>query len=73
MPPYCPHLNPIERLWGVMHKEATHNKSYATCTEFADATLTFLREKVPRRWADFRDSVTVNFRVISPKEFRVMT
>jgi hypothetical protein len=28
---YCPHLNPIERLWGVMHKHVTHNKSYATC------------------------------------------
>ncbi len=73
VPPYCPHLNPIERLWGLMHREVTHNKCYATCTEFADATLTFLREKVPRRWTVFRDSVTDNFRVISPKDFRVMT
>ncbi|WP_170263719.1 IS630 family transposase [Blastochloris sulfoviridis] len=29
IPPYCPHLNPIERLWGVMHKHVTHNKCYA--------------------------------------------
>ena len=72
VPPYCPHLNPIERLWGLMHKKVTHNKCYATCTDFADATLGFLRQKVPRRWADFRDSVTDNFRVISPKDFRVM-
>ena len=72
IPPYCPHLNPIERLWGVMHKHVTHNKCYETCAQFADETLEFLREKVPRKWANFRDSVTDNFRVISPKEFRVM-
>lgn len=72
IPPYCPHLNPIERLWGVMHKHVTHNKGYLTCQEFAGATLSFLREKVPRNWTDFRDSVTDNFRVISPGDFRVM-
>ena len=72
VPPYCPHLNPIERLWGLMHKKVTHNKCYATCTDFADATLGFLRQKVPRRWPEFRDSVTDNFRIISPKDFRVM-
>ena len=73
IPAYCPHLNPIERLWGVMHRNITHNKTYATCAQFADATLNFLREKVPRNWAAFRDSVTDNFRVINPKDFRVVT
>jgi transposase len=73
IPAYCPHLNPIERLWGVMHRNITHNKTYATCAQFADAALDFLREKVPRNWADFRDSVTDNFRVINPKVFRVVT
>ena len=73
IPAYCPHLNPIERLWGVMHRNLTHNKTYATCAQFADATLVFLREKVPRRWATYRDSVTDNFRIINPKDFRVMT
>jgi transposase len=73
IPPYCPHLNPIERLWAVMHKHVTHNKCYATCGEFADATLSFLREKVPKKWGKFRDSVTDNFRIISPKDFRVVT
>jgi len=73
IPPYCPHLNPIERLWGVMHRNVTHNKCYATCAQFADATLGFLREKVPRNWANLCDSVTDNFRVINPKDFRVVT
>ncbi|HMK90256.1 MAG TPA: transposase, partial [Methylocystis sp.] len=63
VPAYCPHLNPIERLWGVMHKHLTHNKCYATYCEFADATLEFLREHVPKRWPQFRNSVTDKFRV----------
>ena len=72
IPPYCPHLNPIERLWGLMHEHVTHNKCYATCAQFADAALGFLRQKVPRNWREYADSVSDNFRVISPKEFRVM-
>jgi hypothetical protein len=35
--------------------------------------LDFLRNKVPKNWKRFRDSVTDNFRVISPKDFRVLT
>ena len=30
---YCPHLNSIERLWGLMHRHITHNKCYATFRE----------------------------------------
>jgi transposase len=73
IPSYCPHLNPIERLWGLMHRNVTHNETYETCAQFADAALGFLRDKVPRNWADFCDSVADNFRVINPKDFRVMT
>lgn len=72
IPTYCPHLNPIERLWGVMHRNITHNKCYENCAEFAAATLDFLRDKVPRNWAQICDSVTDNFRVISPKDFRIL-
>ena len=73
IPAYCPHLNPIERLWGVMHKHLTHNTCYASYREFTEAVLGFLREHVPRRWPEFRASVTDNFRVIDPKNFRVVT
>ena len=72
LPAYCPHLNQIERLWGVMHKNITHNKTYGTSKEFAEATLSFLRDNVPRNWAKYRSTVTDNFRVISPKDFRVI-
>jgi hypothetical protein len=56
----------------VMHRQTTHNKRYATDKEFANAMLDFLREKVPKHWPNFRDSVTDNFRAISPRNFRGM-
>jgi hypothetical protein len=55
-----------------LHKHVTHNKCYANSQEFAGAILTFLREKVPQNWAAFCDTVTDNFRVIDPKDFRVV-
>jgi transposase len=73
IPAYCPHLDPIERLWGLMHKHVTHNRCHATFADFRAVILTFLREEVPRRWRTYCDQVTDNFRVISPKDFRVLT
>jgi transposase len=73
IPAYCPHLNPIERLWGAMHKHVTHNKCYESSRGFAGEVLTFLREKVPQTWDKLHDSVTDNFRVINPEKFRVLT
>lgn len=72
VPAYCPHLNPTERLWGLMHKHLTHNKYYATYREFTQAALNFLRKKVPGNWPEFCDSVTDNFRVLDPADFRVI-
>src|SRR5476649_1334312 len=70
---YCPHLDPAERLWGLMHKHVTHNRCHATFADFKAAVLTVLREEVPRKWHVYCDQVTDNFRIISPKEFRVLT
>jgi hypothetical protein len=50
----------------------THAARPVGCWEFAEATLVFLRDEVPRRWAELCDSVTDNFRVISPKDFRLL-
>lgn len=72
IPPYCPHLNPIERLWGLMHRNVTHNRCYPAFADFCNATLAFLREQVPKDWAQLCDSVSDNFRVISPERFRVV-
>ena len=72
LPPYCPHLNPIERLWKVMHQCVTHNRYYPTQKQFADAILTFLRQTIPKNWRQFRDQVTDNFRIISNQNLRVL-
>jgi transposase len=72
VPAYCPHLNPIERLWGLMHRHITHNKCYATFKDFSIAMLTFLRDEVPEKWCTYCDEVTDNFRVIHPTEFRII-
>ena len=71
-PAYCPHLDPAERLWGLMHKHVTHNRCHATFADFKAAILTFLREEVPRKWGIYCDEVTDNFRIISPNNFRVL-
>ena len=73
IPAYCPHLDPAERLRGLMHKHVTHNRCHATFADFRAAILTFLREEVPRKWDTYCDQVTDNFRIVSPKDFRVLT
>jgi transposase len=72
LPAYAPHLNPIERLWGVMHKWVTHNKHYATFNDFTEAIFGFLRQTLPANWKDFRDTVTDNFRIISHDEYKIV-
>jgi transposase len=72
LPPYCPHLNPIERLWAVMHQCVTHNHHYPTQKQFADAILKFFRKTLPNEWNTFRNQVSDNFRVVTHEEFRVL-
>jgi transposase len=73
IPPYCPHLNPIERLWGAMHKHVKHNRFYATFKDFAEAVPTFLTQTVPKHFDQFSSRITDNFRVLDPKNFRILT
>ena len=72
IPAYRPHLNPIERLWGVMRKHPTHNRTYPTYRDFAEAMLHFLRAEVLHRWGEFAASIPDNFRIIRPANFRIL-
>jgi len=72
LPACCPDLNPLERLWAVMHQHVTHNRFYATQPQFAAAILAVFRKTIPRKRAEFRDAVTDNFRVISHQNCRVL-
>ena len=40
VPAYCPHLDAIERLWGLMHRHVTHNRCHETFAGFKAAILT---------------------------------
>ena len=55
-----------------MHKHITHNTCHETFRDFCNAILTFLREDVPRNWHLYCYEVTDDFRVISPKNFRIL-
>ena len=55
-----------------MHRNITHNKCYKSFQEFSTAMLNFLRHEVPRNWHTLRDEVSDNFRVINPKDFRII-
>jgi transposase len=72
IPPYCPHLNPIERLWGVMHKAITHNRCSINMRAFQREVLTFLRSTVPQTWPNICDAISDNFRVRDPAICRII-
>ena len=72
IPPYCPHLNPIERLWGVMHVQVTHNRYYEKFKDFAQAILQFFTNQRPKNWKNYRDTITDNFRIIKNQNLRVL-
>lgn len=72
LPRRCPHLNPIERLWAVMHQHVTNNRTYPDQTRFAQAILHFFRKTVPKHWPSFRDRVTDNFHIIDPQKSRIL-
>ncbi len=55
-----------------MHRHLTHNKCYASFTDFSRAMLTFLPDEVPEDWRTFCDEVTDNFRIIDPEKFRIL-
>lgn len=41
LPPYSPNLNPIERLWKVMHEQVTYNRYYEKFADFTEGILHF--------------------------------
>jgi hypothetical protein len=57
---------------GLMHRNITRNKCYEKFADFKSAILTFLREEAPRNWGIYCDDVSDNFRIISPKDFRIL-
>lgn len=43
LPAYSPNLNPIERLWKILHEQVTYNRYYAKFADFTEGILRFFR------------------------------
>ena len=63
LPPYSPNLNPIERLWKLMHESVTYNKYYETFSEFTEATINFLKN-IGRKKTILAARITDNFHTL---------
>lgn len=61
-PPYSSNLNPIERMWKLMHEGVRYNKDYATFSEFTDATIGLLKS-IGKKFI-LRSIVTDNFQIL---------
>lgn len=68
LPPYSPNLNPIERLWKIMHEHVSYNKYYEKFSEFTEATLHFFRH-VGKKKNLLRARITDNFQTLSSPLF----
>jgi len=66
LPPYSPNLNPIERLWKVLHEEVTYNKVYRKFGDFAKAVRIFFSEGVSQLNQLLRRRINDNFQRIYP-------
>jgi len=68
LPPYSPNLNPIERLWKLMHEHVTYQKYYAHFKDFQQATLKFLKT-IGRKKQLLRRRITDHFQTLVPLNF----
>ena len=64
-------MNRIERLWGVMHQNVTHNRFHRDVRQFTEAIDAFINETLPQMREKFLAMVTDNFRVITHDEHRL--
>jgi transposase len=62
LPPYSPNLNPIERLWKIMHEKVTYNQYYEKFSDFSEAIRDFFKT-IGRKKTILRSRITDNFQV----------
>lgn len=60
LPPYSPNLNPIERLWKVMHENTTYNKYYEKFAQFTEGIIGFF-ENIDEYKSILQSRITDNF------------
>lgn len=63
LPPYSPNLNPIERLWKIMHEQVTYNKYYQCFSDFTEAIKDFFRH-IGKKKSLLASRITDNFQIL---------
>ena len=71
-PPHALHLNPIGRLWRVMHRHVTHNRFHPDF-RFAKAIMDFFNRTLARKWEVVTETVTDNCQAITHAGLRWST
>jgi len=66
LPPRCPNLNPIERLWKIMHEHVSNNKVYGKFKDFKAALFRFFDTTLPNITEILISRITDNFHLINP-------
>jgi transposase len=70
LPPYSPNLNPIERLWKIMHEHVSYNKYYSSFKSFREALSHFFRN-IGKKKTLLRSRLTDNFHIIDTPNFAI--
>ena len=65
LPPYSPNLNPIERLWKIMHEHVSNNKYYEKGKAFVEAIKFFFNTTIHEIKEVIRSRVTDNFQILN--------
>ena len=66
LPPRCPNLNPIERLWKIMHEYVSNNKVYGKFKDFKVALFGFFDTTLHNIKEILVTRITDNFHIINP-------
>lgn len=68
LPAYSPNLNPIERLWKIMHERVTYNKYYEKFSDFTEAVIKFFKT-IGRQKKLLQARINDNFQTVSLPNF----
>ena len=68
LPPYSPNLNPIERLWKIMHEHVTYNRYYETFADFSAAIRYFFKQ-ISKKKSLLTTRITDHFQLLDAPNF----
>lgn len=68
LPPYSPNLNPIERLWKIMHEHVTYNRYYEKFSDFTEAIRHFFKH-IGKKKSLLATRITDSFQVLDAPNF----